>query len=188
MTDVAIDERPPGAGAPNNRLLLNVGLLLLLVILGVGLLYAYRAQSPAMRQISYTEAVTQIQNGQIQRVAIQGERARITRTDGSVEEVTLPDGGQLLVQAVTDRNRADPAHAVALQYDQSSPSLGLWGSVLLSLLPLLLLIALVLLASRAFTRGRSGDRYDALRRAADLRDRGVLTEEEFQREKKRLLG
>src|SRR5579859_6004066 len=94
MTDVAIDERPPGAGAPNNRLLLNVGLLLLLVILGVGLLYAYRAQSPAMRQISYTEAVTQIQNGQIQRVAIQGERARITRTDGSVEEVTLPDGGQ----------------------------------------------------------------------------------------------
>jgi hypothetical protein len=35
--------------------------------------------------------------------------------------------------------------------------------------------------------GRAPDPYERLARIADLRDRGVLTEEEFQREKRRLL-
>jgi hypothetical protein len=65
------------------------------------------------------------------------------------------------------------------------------GNVLI-LLPLLALIALNFLAASTFSRsaGRSPGlrRVDALAKLADLRDRGALTENEFQREKQRLLG
>jgi uncharacterized membrane protein len=60
-------------------------------------------------------------------------------------------------------------------------------SILLALLPILLLAALVLLAAYALSRSRRGDAYEQLARIADLRDRGVLSEDEFQREKRRLL-
>lgn len=165
-----------------------VVLLLVLVVVGIGLLYAYRAQSPASREISYTEALAQVQNGQVLTVVIDGDRARLTRTDGTLEQVALLDRGTMLTQAVTDRNRtADPAHLVGLRYEQQSLSFGLVLSVVLSLLPIVLLVGLVFLAASAFTRSRSPDRYEALTRAADLRDRGVLTEDEFQREKRRIL-
>lgn len=65
------------------------------------------------------------------------------------------------------------------------------GVVLALLLPLTL-IALILLAASAFSRsaGRSGGlrRVEALTKLADLRDRGALTDDEFQREKQRLLA
>ena len=59
---------------------------------------------------------------------------------------------------------------------------------MLSLLPLLVIVALVLLAAYAFARARAPERYETLARLADLRDRGAIDEEEFQREKRRILG
>ena len=56
------------------------------------------------------------------------------------------------------------------------------------LLPVAVLIALILLAAYAFARARVPDPYERLARLADLRDRAVLTEEEFQREKRKILG
>ncbi|MGH2498528.1 MAG: SHOCT domain-containing protein [Candidatus Limnocylindria bacterium] len=63
----------------------------------------------------------------------------------------------------------------------------LTGAVLLSLLPVLLLFAVVMLAARALYRGGAGRRYKLIATLADLRDRGAITEDEFQREKARLL-
>jgi uncharacterized BrkB/YihY/UPF0761 family membrane protein len=64
--------------------------------------------------------------------------------------------------------------------------------VLPALMPLLGLIALILLAGSAFSRsaGRSAGprRVEALAKLAELRERGALTEDEFQREKQRLLA
>jgi uncharacterized membrane protein len=63
--------------------------------------------------------------------------------------------------------------------------------IVLALLPLLALIALIFLAASAFSRsaGRSAGlrRVEALARLADLRDRGALTEDEFQRTKRPLI-
>lgn len=61
------------------------------------------------------------------------------------------------------------------------------AAVLMFLLPIILLVLLVLIAARAFSRARTGERNEALTRVADLRDRGVLSEDEFQREKRRIL-
>jgi hypothetical protein len=62
----------------------------------------------------------------------------------------------------------------------------------LTLLLFVALIALILVAARAFSRSTSRSsgprRVEALAKLTDLRDRGALTEDEFQREKQRLLS
>jgi hypothetical protein len=49
------------------------------------------------------------------------------------------------------------------------------------------LVVLIFLAASAFARSRGPQRYELLARLGDLKDRGLITEEEFQREKRRLL-
>jgi uncharacterized membrane protein len=56
------------------------------------------------------------------------------------------------------------------------------------ILPVLFVILLVLFTAAVFARARRGDRYEQLTRLAGLRERAAITEEEFQREKRRILG
>jgi len=171
-------------------LLRGILLLILLVALGVALLYAYRAQSPSTETVSYGQLLTEIQSGQVRAVTVEGNRATITLSDGTKQQATLPDQDQTLARAVSDRNQTDPAHPIGLRYEQSS-SLGFGVAplaVLLGLLPVLVIIALILLTAAAFGRARAPHRYELLARLADLRDRGAISEEEFEREKRRVLG
>lgn len=79
-------------------------------------------------------------------------------------------------------------YAYRAQGPGSSPLIG----DLLALLPLFALLALIIVAARAYSRSVSRSagprRVEALAKLAELRDRGVLNEEEFQREKQRLLA
>lgn len=162
-------------------------ILCLLVLLGIALLYAYRAQSPAAQQIPVTAAVAEVQGGQVRSVVIEGNRATITLGDGSRQETTMSDRDDSVARAVADFNsqqRRTPP--IELRYEQDSRFL-LAAPILVSLLPLLLLLVLILALASLLNRGRAGRRYEDLARIADLRDRAVLTEEEFQREKRRLL-
>ena len=52
---------------------------------------------------------------------------------------------------------------------------------------MLIAAVVVVFAASQFARARAPQRYEALSRLADLRDRGVLTEDEFLREKRRYL-
>jgi len=159
--------------------------LLLVVVLGLGLLYAYRSQSPAVQTVSYFSAIQALDGGRLRSVVIEEGRAHLTFTDGSRQDAALPDDGNQFAHAVSAHNASDPAHPVDLAINGGGgPG---FAPILLGLLPMLLLLALVLLAISAYTRSRAPHRYDALSRLADLRDRGVVTEEEFQREKRRLL-
>lgn len=70
-----------------------------------------------------------------------------------------------------------------------------WVSALYSLIPLLVFGSILLFFIRKAKRNpnaeispQPADRYDQLLRLAALRDRGVLTESEFVREKYRVLG
>jgi ATP-dependent Zn protease len=164
-----------------------VALVALVIVLGFGLLYASRAQVPARPQIPYTQALSEIQDGQVRSVTVEGERAVLVLQDGRTQEATVPDRGEVLTRIVAERNRSDPARQTELRYQQPAPESGVVLSILLSLLPLLLIVALVLLAAYAFARARAPDPYEALARLADLRDRGAINDEEFQAEKRRLL-
>ena len=174
-----------------------VGIVLLvlvaLVAIGVGLLYAYRAQGPAARDISFAEAVGRVQRGDVSSVTISGSTATLETPRDGIERLRtlIPTGDETLARAVSERNRTDPAHPVTLRYasggPEAPPFLPLAGAVALSLLPILILVALVIALAAQLSRRASADRYEQLTRIADLRDRGVLSQEEFEREKRLLL-
>jgi cell division protease FtsH len=113
-------------------------LTLLLVVMGVALLYAYRAQSPAAQTIQYSEAIQRVQSGQVRKVTIQGNKASLELTDQSRLQTTLPDRDETFIKALNDYNAGrDPD--ILFGVDEPNQSLGFIGSLLLSLLPVLLI-------------------------------------------------
>jgi hypothetical protein len=179
---------PPSQGSPAASLLRLLLVLIALFVLGLGLLYAYRSQTPAVPSVSLAKVLSDIQDGRVRAVTIEGDRATVVLTDGPTEQTTIPEPDTVLARAVSDRNRAvGTAQQIALRYSQTSQDFSVVSSIFLSVLPLLLLVALILLAASALARSRVPQRYELLARLGDLKDRGVITEEEFQREKRRLL-
>jgi len=110
--------------------------------MGVALLYAYKAQSPSAAPVLYSQAVAEIQSGQVQRVTINGDTATLDKTDKSTHEtVTIGtnDGGAFQ-KLIVDYNATQPAtRQVELSLQKDSATFGIIGSVLLSLLPVLLI-------------------------------------------------
>ena len=165
-------------------------ILVLILFAGPLLLYAYRSQTPAIQTIGPVEVIDQIRGGSVREVIVEGDRVTVTRGDGSRLNTIPGDQGGALVNAVTDYNRANPGRPIALRYESPMQLAPTAMNLVLSLLPILLLGALgalVVAAAGALSRTRTGDRYEQLTRAADLRDRGVLTEDEFQAEKRRIM-
>jgi ATP-dependent Zn protease len=165
-----------------------VALLVIAMFLGLGLLYAYRAQTPAVQTVPLTQAMTEIREGRVDQILLENERVTLTLYDGSRQQTNTGGSRDALSQAVTDWNRANPAKNIQLRYDDRNPFGQTLFSILLGFLPLAVLIALIVLAGYAFARARAPDPYERLARLADLRDRAVLTEDEFQREKRKILG
>jgi hypothetical protein len=182
--DIPLTPRSPGNQVP--VIVRLVAAVIALFVIGLGLLYAYRAQTPAVTSVSFAQVLSEIQEGRVRAITIEGNSATVVLVDGRTEQTTVPNG-DLVVRAVTDRNQADPAHQTALRFSQTSPNFSVASSIFLSFLPLLLVVALILLAASVLARARGPQRYELLARLGDLKDRGVITEEEFQREKRRLL-
>lgn len=124
-------------------MLTNGLLTLLLVVMGLGLLYAYRAQTPAVPTVSITEAITDVSAGRIRTVTITGTRASLEYAETAARKQTvLPEGAHgddPLTQAIVAYNNANPTRAIALRYEQTDPGISVIGSVLLSLLPVVLI-------------------------------------------------
>ena len=160
--------------------------ILLTVVLGVGLLYAYRSQSPAVPAVPYPAVLNEMQQGRVRSIAIEDSHAAVTLIDATQQQVTLPDNGESLVHAIQDRNAADPAHPIDVRFS-SGPQPNAGPLILIVILPLLVLALPLLFVASVAARARRPQRYEALSRLADLRDRGVVTEDEFLREKRRIL-
>src|SRR2546430_6721967 len=95
----------------DNRIFKNGVLTLLLVLMGVALLYAYKAQSPSAAPVLYSQAVAEIQSGQVKRVTINGDTATLDKTDNNTHEtVTIGtnDGGAFQ-KLIGDYNATQPA-------------------------------------------------------------------------------
>ena len=166
-----------------------IAVAMLAVVLGLGLLYAYRSQTPAIPTVPITQAVQEVQAGRVKTVTESGDRATLDLSDGTREQTHIPDNAKTdpLADAVTAYNNANPTRQVVLKFEEQNAAWSVIGSVLLSLLPLALVALFIVLIVVVATRGSRPDRYAQLERIADLRDRGVLSEDEFQREKRRIL-
>ena len=138
----ASEERVVPAPSATATILRNGVLTLLLVVMGLALLYAYRSQTPAVPTVSITEAISDVNAGRVTRLTIAGNRATLEFADGPRKQTNLPDGAagdDPLTRAITAYNQANPARPVQLRYEQTESSFSVIGSILLSLLPVLLI-------------------------------------------------
>jgi hypothetical protein len=116
-------------------------LALLLVVMGLGLLYAYRSQTPSVPSVDLTSAIQDISAGRIRAVTVAANTATLEFRDSPAhkEKTNLPELDTLFARAISDYNAANPSQAIALRYDQGSEPIGVVGSIVLSLLPVLLI-------------------------------------------------
>jgi cell division protease FtsH len=109
--------------------------------MGLALLYAYRSQSPSVQEVSITQAIQDINNGKIKTITVTGNKATLEfRAAGGQKELAqLPDQDQSLLKTVNDYNAANPSQTIDLKYQPESATLSVVGSIILSLLPVLLI-------------------------------------------------
>jgi FtsH-like protein len=128
------------AGPRPTRVFKNGVLTLLLVVLGLSLLYAYRSQTPAIQSVPLSQAIQEVNAGQIKKITIVANRATLElAANGEKQQTFLPDRDEVLVKAVTDYNTANPSRQIVLEYQQESATFSVVGSIVLSLLPVLLI-------------------------------------------------
>src|SRR6266511_3001968 len=108
--------------------------------MGVALLYAYRAQSPATKEMDESEVISRVQRGEVSRITITANKATVELRDGGQKYIaTLGEDTKEFKSRLYSYNEANPSRAVAIKNEEQSATLGLIGSVLLSLLPVLLI-------------------------------------------------
>lgn len=127
------------------RSVLMSGLLaLVLVVMGLGLLYAYRAQTPAVQTVPVTQAITEINAGRVTRVTITGTTATLDLHTGETRQTVLPERPEAFQKVLDDYNAANPSRRITIDYQPETSGFQVVFSILLSLLPVLLLGAFFL--------------------------------------------
>jgi hypothetical protein len=116
-------------------------LAVLLVVMGLALLYAYRSQTPALATIPLSQAVQEINSGQVKKVTIVANKATLELNNSATEkqQTTLPDRDEIFQKTLADYNTANPTRQIVIDYRPEDSSFGVIGSIFLSLLPVLLL-------------------------------------------------
>ena len=110
-----------------------------LVVMGLGLLYAYRSQTPAVATIPLSQAIQEINNGQVVKVTVTANRATLELRGSDKHQTTLPDRDEIFQKTLADYNTANPTRQIVIDYRAEDPSFSVIGSIFLSLLPVLLL-------------------------------------------------
>ena len=109
--------------APGFAIVRVVALSLLLVVLGLGLLYAYRSQTPSMPQVDVIQALQDINAGRVRAVTISANKATLEFRDSSShkEQTKLPEPDTLIGPAVSNYNAAHPSQPIELRFEGRAP-------------------------------------------------------------------
>jgi hypothetical protein len=132
---IAAAGQPPAGRSPLTAALLAV----VLVVMGLALLYAYRSQSPAVPSVALSQAIQEISAGQVAKVTIIGNTATLDLRSGDRHRTTLSQPDTIFQKTLADYNTANPSRQIIIDYQQESASFAVIGSIFLSLLPVLLL-------------------------------------------------
>lgn len=128
-------------------------LVVVLIVMGLGLLYAYRAQTPSVQTVVYSQAIQAINSGQVKKVTVTGNNATLELSSGEKQQTIVPQPSEPFQKALNDYNVANPSRAVTIEYQADTSGFQVIASILLSLLPVLLLGAFFLyLTSRLRSR------------------------------------
>ena len=130
------------SGVPRPTSVFRNGVLtLLLVVLGLALLYAYRSQTPSMPTVTITQAIQEVNGGRVKTVTIYAgaNRAVLELASGDKHQTNLPERDEVFQKALFDYNAANPSRQITIDYQQESQTFPVIGSIFLSLLPVLLI-------------------------------------------------
>jgi len=141
--------------APGSSIVRVAALALLLVVMGLGLLYAYRSQTPSVPEVDISQALRDINAGRVRAVTISAHKATLEFRDNPSrrEQTTLPDPDTVLARALLDYNAAHPSQTIEVKVDEGPPGPPLAG--LIDLLPVLLIVLIGALIFSTMTRRRS---------------------------------
>ena len=109
--------------------------------MGLALLYAYRSQTPSMPIVAVSDVIREVNAGQVKKITIAGDKATIELVqDGSNnQQAQLPERYDNFLKSLDDYNTANPTRQVVYTVEPPNNSLSLVGSIVLSLLPVLLI-------------------------------------------------
>jgi hypothetical protein len=98
-------------------------LVLLLAFLGLGLLYAYRAQTPSMPEVDIGQALRDINAGRVRAVTISGNKATLEFRDSPShkEQTSLPEPDTVIGPAVSNYSATHPEQPIELRFEGRSP-------------------------------------------------------------------
>jgi cell division protease FtsH len=107
--------------------------------MGLALLYAYRSQTPSVQTVVYSQAVQQINSGQVKKVTIVANKATLELQNSDKQQTTLPERPEAFEKLLQDYNTANPSRTIIIDYQQESATFSVIGSIFLSLLPVVLI-------------------------------------------------
>src|SRR5687768_6412978 len=112
---------------------------MLLVVMGLALLYAYRSQTPSVTPVNYTEAVQKINAGQVKKVTIFPNKATLELQNDTKQQLNLPERPEAFQKVLDDYNAANPSRQIIVGFELESATFSVIGSIFLSLLPVVLI-------------------------------------------------
>jgi ATP-dependent Zn protease len=139
--------------APGLEVVRVAAIVLLLVVLGLGVLYAYRSQAPSVPEVDVSTALQDTNASRVRAITIIANKATLEFRDSPAhkEQTTVPQPDTVLAPAVADYNAAHPSQPIELKFEGGAQTVGL-VSVLPGLVAVLLVGALFYYVMR---RGRT---------------------------------
>src|SRR3989442_6064555 len=109
--------------------------------MGLALLYAYRSQTPSMPIVAVSDVLREVNAGQVKKITIAGDKATIEliQDGANKQQAQLPERYDNFLKSLDDYNTANPTRQVVYTVEPPNNSLSLVGSIVLSLLPVLLI-------------------------------------------------
>ena len=147
--ELAVMANPKRIGGSLGKSLL---LTMVLIVMGIALLYAYRAQTPSVPSVVYSQAIQEISGGQVVKVTITDSRATLELRSGGKQQTIVPEPPTSFQKALDDYNSANPSRPIAIEYAPDSSGLQVIGSIFLSLLPILVIGAFLFYSLRRRSR------------------------------------
>jgi len=107
--------------------------------MGLALLYAYRSQTPSIQPVVYSQAVTEINSGQVKKITIVAGKATLELQNSDKQQMNLPERPETFQKLLDDYNVANPSRPIIIDYQQESATFSVIGSIFLRHLPVVLI-------------------------------------------------
>ena len=110
--ELAVIAAPSPAG---RSVVTSLLLVVVLIVMGLALLYAYLSQTPSVQTVAYSQAIQAINSGQVKKVTIVANKATLELQSNEKQQTTLPERPEAFEKVLNDYNAANPTRTVVVE-------------------------------------------------------------------------